>query len=206
MMPLVLVSLLTTTPLERGATLFAQRCAVCHGAQGAGDGLTAALLKPAPANLTVARFSAARVAAVLRAGVPGTAMPNQADLSVVDRDALVEFVRSLGPSEPPTIEREAIDRGAALFAIRCAACHGERGDGAGPAARRVARPPADFTGKQPTPARVLQVLEKGIPGTAMTPMRRLVSEREIGDLVAFVQSVYGRNEAVGLPAEIDSNP
>jgi mono/diheme cytochrome c family protein len=41
----------TPESLQRGAALFQQHCASCHGAQGAGDGPAAAALEPKPANL-----------------------------------------------------------------------------------------------------------------------------------------------------------
>jgi mono/diheme cytochrome c family protein len=41
----------TSQAVERGAAAFAQRCAVCHGAGGAGDGPAAAALDPPPADL-----------------------------------------------------------------------------------------------------------------------------------------------------------
>jgi mono/diheme cytochrome c family protein len=175
---------------------------VCHGEKGAGDGAVAASLSPPPADFTRARFTTERLVHVLRNGVPGTAMPAQADLSPTDRDALIGFVQSLGPSTPPA--RAAADTrtlGENVFAIRCSACHGALADGAGRAASRLGRPPTDFTNKQPTRQRIVDVLEHGIRGTAMTPMRRLLSDAELDGLVAFIQSVYGRNVATGIRAE-----
>ncbi|HEY1086542.1 MAG TPA: cytochrome c, partial [Archangium sp.] len=90
-----------------------------------------------------------------------------------------------------------------VFAIRCSACHGVNADGEGQAASRIGRRPTDFTRKQPTKERIMDVLAKGVPGTAMTPMKRLVSDAEVEGLVAFVQSVYGRNLVTGERAEAD---
>jgi mono/diheme cytochrome c family protein len=153
---------------------------------------------PHPADLTAARMSAEHLDATLWNGVPGTAMPSQRDLSALDRKALAAFVRSLGPAQaPPPAAAATVALGADLFAIRCSSCHGEAADGTGPARARFARPPADFSRKQPTRARIEQVLTRGIPGSAMTPMRRLLSDAELDALVAYVQSVYGHNLATG---------
>ncbi len=209
MSPLVLSWLLLAAPggpveLARGEALFAERCAVCHGKGGAGDGDVAGALSPAPADLTRARFAPERLAQVLRDGVPGTAMPAQPALSPADRDALVAYVRTLGPREaPPLAPAGARARGAELFAIRCAACHGAQADGRGPSASRLGRPPTDFTRKQPTPARVADVLTRGVPGTAMTPMRRLLTDADVDALAAYITSMFGRDEATGTPPEAE---
>ena len=42
--------------VNRGKRVFAQRCAVCHGAEGAGDGPASKSLSPKPANLTTHEF------------------------------------------------------------------------------------------------------------------------------------------------------
>jgi mono/diheme cytochrome c family protein len=203
MMPLVVTLLTLAAPdLARGKALFAERCAVCHGEAGAGDGTVAASLSPPPADFTRARFSTERLVQVLRDGVPGTAMPAQPGLVATDRAALVAYVQSLGPkAPPPKASPSALSLGENVFAIRCSACHGSFADGQGAAASRVGRPPTDFTRKQPTKERIVDVLTHGIRGTAMTPMRRLLSDAELDGVVAYLQSVYGRDVATGTPAE-----
>lgn len=42
--------------VNRGKRLFDQRCAVCHGDEGAGDGPASKSLSPKPANLTTHEF------------------------------------------------------------------------------------------------------------------------------------------------------
>ncbi len=187
------------TQLARGKALFAQRCAVCHGEGGKGDGVTASALKPPPADLTAARFDASYLEHVMWQGVPGTSMPAQQDLTPVDRAALVKWVSSLAPAAPEAGAAPMVALGRDLYEIRCAACHGIGGGGNGIARSRFVRPPADFTRKQPTRARVIQVLEKGIAGTAMTPMRRLLTDAELEAMLAYVQSTYGTGAAVGVP-------
>lgn len=185
--------------LARGKALFAQRCAVCHGDAGRGDGVTAAALKPPPANLAAAKFDVTYLEQVLWTGIPGTTMPAHQDLSALDRAALVKFVASLAPAPPEVAKAEVIAFGRDVYEIRCAACHGEGGGGAGVSRTRFMRPPADFTRKQPTRERIIQALEQGIPGTAMTPMKRLLSAKEVDAVVAYVQSTFGGGAAVGVP-------
>jgi len=67
----------------RGAPLYAQNCAVCHGNTGAGDGPAGIGLTPPPANLRDAerldRLSLYDVYNTLGLGVEGTDMPSFAD-------------------------------------------------------------------------------------------------------------------------------
>ncbi|MWV10560.1 c-type cytochrome [Pseudomonas sp. R-28-1W-6] len=67
----------------RGAPLYAQHCAVCHGAQGAGDGPAGIGLEPPPANLRdrarLDRLSLYDLFNTLGLGIEGTDMPAFAD-------------------------------------------------------------------------------------------------------------------------------
>ncbi|MFJ3482514.1 FTR1 family protein [Pseudomonas sp. NPDC090202] len=68
---------------SRGAPLYGQHCAVCHGDAGAGDGPAGIGLTPAPANLRDAarldRLSLYDVYNTLGLGIEGTDMPSFAD-------------------------------------------------------------------------------------------------------------------------------
>jgi high-affinity iron transporter len=67
----------------RGAPLYAQHCAVCHGDAGAGDGPAGIGLSPPPANLRDAarldRLSLYDIYTTLGLGIDGTEMPAFAD-------------------------------------------------------------------------------------------------------------------------------
>lgn len=84
--------------LSRGAALYAQQCAACHGPSGHGDGLAAAGLDPPPIAFTDAARAAQRTPfalyEVISQGVPGTAMASFAGLSEADRWALAFYVGS----------------------------------------------------------------------------------------------------------------
>ena len=87
--------------LARGAVVFQQRCAACHGESGRGDGPKAKSLKgPAPSNLadpeTMAGTSLLELFRRVTIGVPGTAMPEFADdLSEDDRWAVAAYVHAM---------------------------------------------------------------------------------------------------------------
>jgi mono/diheme cytochrome c family protein len=94
----------TRTPARaEAAALFAQRCAVCHGAKGAGDGKLAATLRPKPRSFRDPRWQAGATDAHLRKVIvegglavgmsalmpPNPDMNNKPDVVA----ALVELVR-----------------------------------------------------------------------------------------------------------------
>lgn len=85
--------------------------------------------------------------------------------------------------------------GKPLYIRECAGCHGERGDGAGPAAAFLDPKPRDFTkgrfklrtteGQVPATADVLRTIERGIPGSAMPSFAFLPSD-ERNKIAAYV--------------------
>jgi mono/diheme cytochrome c family protein len=179
--------------VSRGATLFAANCASCHGVAGRGDGEASVSLLPKPANLTAARFSDERLSSVLWNGVVGSAMPPWRQLATEDLRALVAYVHSLQLSNvaPSTQEATNLNEGKSLFAANCASCHGDTGAGNGPAAGALAPSPTNFHLKKPTEERAWEVLENGVPGTAMPPWRSQLNTDQRHALVVFVRSLYG---------------
>ena len=81
--------------VARGATVFAEGCAACHGIGGSGDGPVAHLFLPRPADLIDIKPNRARVLQVLAQGVPGASMPIFSDLSPTDQTAVAAYVETL---------------------------------------------------------------------------------------------------------------
>jgi putative copper export protein/methionine-rich copper-binding protein CopC/mono/diheme cytochrome c family protein len=88
-----------TATLTRGAQLYAQNCAVCHGASGKGDGTYGAQLNPRPANLTGTHITTHTDGDLywwISHGIAGTGMPAwSGTLSDQDMWALVRYLRTL---------------------------------------------------------------------------------------------------------------
>lgn len=87
--------------LNAGKQIFAQLCTVCHGKAGKGDGITAAALKPKPADLTsetVQDQSDGTIFWKIREGRPP--MPGfKSQLSEQQTWAVVHYIRSLHPDK-----------------------------------------------------------------------------------------------------------
>ncbi|MBI2554298.1 MAG: c-type cytochrome, partial [Candidatus Rokubacteria bacterium] len=89
-------------------------------------------------------------------------------------------------------------QGKVIYEKKCVLCHGEKGDGNGPAGPLLDPRPRDFTkgkykirtsasGRLPTDADLLRVISEGMPGTSM-PAWKVLSEKERRDLVAYVKT------------------
>src|SRR5438874_1150402 len=100
--PKVLEPLPSTPPsLARGAVVFHEQCAACHGESGRGNGPKAKSVKgPPPADLTdpgvMRGTTMLEIFRRVAIGVPGTAMPEFAeDLSEQDRWAVSAYVAAM---------------------------------------------------------------------------------------------------------------
>lgn len=108
--------------LARGATLYAQNCAACHGANGDGHGPNAARLDPPPiafADKTRAdQRSLFGLYQVISQGLDGTAMQSFAALPEADRWALAFHAGQFAYPEAAAREGERLWRGDASIRAR----------------------------------------------------------------------------------------
>lgn len=89
--------------VQKGAQVYSTYCALCHGAQGKGDGIAGKGLKPPPRDFTKGdwKYGGTRISLfqVISQGSEGTSMASFSHIPKLERWALVHFVRSL--SENP---------------------------------------------------------------------------------------------------------
>jgi cytochrome c oxidase cbb3-type subunit I/II len=85
------------------------------------------------------------------------------------------------------VERYA-RRGAEVFALNCAGCHGDRGAGDGPAAEALVPRPRNLTAANFTDRTLSETLWTGKPGSSMPPWNELPAS-DLRGLVAFVRSL-----------------
>lgn len=115
----------------------------------------------------------AKAAMLERAAQLRSAVTAKADPDVVARLAhgLAEEVQKAYPFPVAPTAVPDVRHGAAIFAQRCAACHGPSGHGDGALAARLEPPPTDLTegerAGQRTPLALHQIISNGVEGTAM---------------------------------------
>ncbi len=117
-----------------GARYYRRDCARCHGLHGRGDGPDAFVFSHAPRNLRtdfLSKYSNAELVRRVRRGTPLRldVDPEAMRARESETDALMQHLQRL-----PTIEWGRVEPGQAVYAERCASCHG-------------------LYGRQPTPGR-----------------------------------------------------
>lgn len=192
----VSASLWGETP-PRGEQLYMQNCAACHGSQGRGGvGVPLAL------EDFLAHVPDSYLFDTIRHGRPGRVMPAFDRLSDADIRAIVRFIRTLGPPGPElsgaTVHGDA-RRGAVLYEIHCAKCHGMNGEGSPGTGVTFSRP-RDLPILAPalnnpgflraaSDAMIMRTLIEGRSGTPMPSYVDLgLAESDVNNLVAFVRS------------------
>ena len=101
-------------------------------------------------------------------------------------DALLKaYPIATGPQGTPDLAQ-----GAALYAQRCAACHGASGKGDGPVGLRLSPPPVDFTAQaradQRSALSLYEVITHGVQGTPMAGYGETLSASSRWDLAYYV--------------------
>jgi mono/diheme cytochrome c family protein len=109
---------------------------------------------------------------------------------------------------PAFAQQGDADKGEETYVRRCMGCHGEEGEGDGPAAERLIPPPRDFTFglyKFKTTAfdddiandsDLARMIRDGMPGTAMPNWGDVLSEQDIRDVIAYIKTFSGLEEEV----------
>lgn len=186
--------------LERGARLYADNCAVCHGTEGEGRvGVT--LAKDWPSirpDIQVRR--------TIEDGIDNSPMvawsqKNGGPLSDEDIDALVAYILSwetgglrIIPATATPVSREVItpvpgvegdpNQGAVLYDQNCAVCHGVDGQG------RIGATLAKAWPAIRPDLRIKTTISEGIENSAMPAWSQEnggpLQEREIDDITSFV--------------------
>lgn len=100
----------------------------------------------------------------------------------VSLNALAADKKAAGGAKKST--PELIAKGKASFTTNCVTCHGEKGDGNGPAGQLMNPKPRSFSTDKfkagDKPEQVFNTISKGLPGTAMAGYSHLPEEERWG--------------------------
>jgi DMSO reductase family type II enzyme heme b subunit len=109
--------------------------------------------------------------------------------------------------------------GKTVYERKCAGCHGEKGDGKGPASELLSPRPRDFTSgvykirttanKVPTDQDIFRIITDGMPGTSMPPWA-VLPEKDRWNLVAYIKTFAAEKFKEGpkkleLPKDVASS-
>ncbi len=88
-----------------------------------------------------------------------------------------------------------LEAGKVLYQKNCLACHGEKGDGSGPAGKMMKPKPRDFSHSTfvngDKPENIAKTIADGLPGTAMAPFKAL-SDEDRASLAYYVLSLKNK--------------
>jgi mono/diheme cytochrome c family protein len=216
-------------------------CSACHAPRNAFGATTRSLelsggLVPmqgwyapslaSPAEAGVADWPLPEIAALLKTGLTprGATLGPMSEvvsrstqyLDDADADAMAAFLKSLPQTPPPAAASGALPddlraRGDALYRDRCAACHGDRGQG-GAAAGRIAYVPlaGNRLALLESPVNLVRVIVHGgfppaTPGNprpfGMPPAGQSLKDDDIAALASYVRNAWGN--AAPLVSAVD---
>jgi mono/diheme cytochrome c family protein len=161
---------------ETGQQLFETWCAICHGMSGEGGAIAPSLndIPHAPVDFLVSR---------IRGGQ--NAMPPFAatDLSNGQLALVIEYAQAniIGAGLPAFSAAE-LTQGRELYALHCAACHGETGEGVPNSGPRINTLP---------PMRASEIINFTRVGSLLTPAisSSVVSDQELRLIVGYLHSL-----------------
>lgn len=174
-----------------GAKLYGTYCGMCHGDELEGYAGDDANALGNESFLRTATDDFLRTA--IAEGHPGTAMAAYSSsfggpLDAAEIDALVGYIRSFQRGDALPVHDDVIEgraeRARALYAERCAACHGQSGEGA--TAISLNSPVFQDTASD---GQIRYAIAKGREDTPMPAFERSLAADRIDDLVAFVRSL-----------------
>ncbi len=131
--------------------------------------------------------------------------------------------RTPGFEEPQTlggkvVPAEVLTEGQRAYVQYCRACHGDKGDGKGPAAKGMRPPPRDFTlglfkfgavqgGALPHDEDLVRIVRSGLHGTAMLAWDG-VPEHKVREIIQYIKTFSPRwkDEEPGEPVVTTADP
>jgi len=189
-----------TSSIQMGQSLFQQKCAVCHGSEGAGG-------VGVPLNLSdfLSTSSDRYLNKTIRLGRPGRIMPAFAALTDEQVDNIIQYIRSWKPEiKAPHYSDELINgdvaNGREVYDSVCTDCHREKGVGGRGTGVTFSRPrDADIIAPAISNSSFLasasdqmikQIIMQGRQSTPMNPADSMgLSESDVNDVVSYLRAL-----------------
>lgn len=184
---------------DRGASLYTENCAICHGDDGMGG-----MGVPLALKSFLDSASTEYLRRTIRMGRPGRIMPSFYWMSDEDIDAIIQFMSGWRTTPPPVWSNIHFQgdakAGGALFQAHCASCHGKQAEGGKGSGMRFSRP-RDLPITAPSlsnqgflnsvPDQMLQhVIVHGRDGTPMPDASSMgLTKHDVYNLVTYIRSL-----------------
>ncbi|WP_157581896.1 c-type cytochrome [Shewanella woodyi] len=197
--------------LDSGAEIYSDRCVLCHGNKGMGDGYIPMRLKGYPQTSLFESPKATDKTALVKVISKGVLIdtvneympPWESELTEEQISDLADFVIYLrSDTENALIMLEKHTRnldktvrdGRVIFETRCALCHGKLGLGDGRMARIIKNPPpADLTKSILTPHQMGLIIKLGGQEVGrspkMPPWGDFMTDNEVNAVVDFIDTL-----------------
>lgn len=223
--------------IEKGKKVFEKYCVICHGPKGDGKGLMGIVSRyqkrgsvqtiyPRDFTTGVFRFRTTGtgclptnddILRVVTTGIPRAYMPSHEDVSMDERKAVVEYIKTFSkrwkeeePCKPFPVKKpafvasaESIEKGKKLYKdMKCWECHGDQGKGDGTKSDQLKDDwgdkilPFDFTSGATkmgfAPENVYTAYTAGLDGSGMPSYEDSMKEDERWHLVSYTLVLMGR--------------
>lgn len=201
-----------------GAKIFQNRCTLCHGNDGLGEGILSLSVKNYPnTNLLLPKFGVSfeQVAHIVRYGVTHKSYKDKSrpiseemplwgdELTIVQLKSVVKFVlylRTDTEKAMPLLRKMSADItptkrvGRGIFKGRCALCHGLEGLGNGKMSRIIKDPPPyNLTLSRMPDSYLTEIIYKGGQAigrsSRMPPFGEDLTESEIASVILYIKSL-----------------
>jgi len=176
---------------SRGYDLFQLHCATCHGADGRGTHQGPSIVDAGAAAVDF-QLSTGRMPLDAPTSAPVRKPPA---FSKPDRDAITEYVASLGNGPPiPDVDTKHanVSNGQQLFSSNCAPCHSAAGSG-GALGRGITAPSL----MKATPVQVVEAMRTG-PGPMPVFGPDTLTPAQANDIARYVEYLHDPTDAGGL--------
>lgn len=196
---------------QKGARVFQQRCELCHGSKGMGEGVLALTLKNYPdTNLLKPKYRTDIDSVrqqIIFGGSQGQmhhfSPPWGDELTWTEIESVTLFIAKLRESPKSAFEmlskevkhqKPTLKLGRLTFKNRCALCHGADGEGNGKMAKIIKDPPPfNLTYSMMPDEYLIDMISKGGQGMQrsprMPPFGGDLSDNEIKSVVKYIKTL-----------------